>query len=431
MANLTTARRFDDKLGTPLLRVFTRPADGAKLCEGIATQEGVLVYRNADGTDRLELVTRQAVLDTAASIGRATMTLHHPKDGFVGPDNYQEHAIGDVDGDVRVEEFGAQGGFARVRVLTAVRRADALAALGEGVCQLSSGYEVDLDETPGVHPIFGRYDALQVGRRINHLALVPEGRSGPQVALRTDSNDAVCTRRIDHNERGETRLDSTMKHLLMALGLLGITLRADAKDDDQGEALVTGIKKLKADMAEMGTALAKAEAGGDELKALLDAYGLADLAALKAKFAEMQAALAAAQQEAATAKAALQAKDDEAAAAAQQAEMGRMDALAKQLGVKVDGLDLRGKKLAIAKTRVDSIDPKASDVYIGGVIDTIVCDLKAKGQRGDAAGSSGERFDTWSAQRRSDDTGSREDAAKDEFYNPHRAHADAAFGGAK
>lgn len=429
MATKTTARRFDDKLGTPLLRVYTRQEDGAKLCEGIATQEGVLVYRNADGTERLELVTRQAVLDTAATIGRATMTLHHPKDGFVGPENFQEHAIGDVDGDVRVEEFGAQGGFARVRVLTAVRRADALAAIGEGVCQLSSGYEVDLDETPGVHPVFGRYDARQTGRRINHLALVPEGRSGPGVALRTDSNDAVCARRIDHNERGETRLDSTMKHLLMALGLLGITLRADAKDEDQGEALVNGIKKLKADMAEMGTNLAKAEAGGDELKALLDAYGLKDLAALKAKFSEMQTALAAAQQEAATAKAALQAKEDEAAAAAQKAEMGRMDALAKQLGVKTDGLDLKGLKLAIAKTRVDSIDPKASDTYIGAVIDIIEGDLKAKGQRGDAGGSSAERFDRWSEQRRSDE--SREDAAKDEFYNPHRAHADAAFGGAK
>ena len=424
----TTARRFDDKLGTPLLRVYTRPEDGAKLCEGIATQEGVLVYRNADGTERLELVTRQAVLDTAATIGRAAMTLHHPKDGFVRPDNYQEHAIGDVDGDVRVEEFGAQGGFARVRVLTAVRRADALSALDAGVCQLSSGYEVDLDETPGEHPVFGRYDARQTGRRINHLALVPEGRSGPGVALRTDSNDAVCARRIDHNERGETRLDSTMKHLLMALGLLGITLRADAKEDDQGEALVNGIKKLRADMAEMGTNLAKAEAGGDELKALLDAYGLKDLAALKAKLAEMQAALAAAQQEAAAAKAALQAKEDEAAAAAQKAEMGRMDALAKQLGVRADGLDLKGLKLAIAKTRVDSIDPKASDAYIGAVIDIIESDLKAKGQRGDAGGSSAERFDRWSEQRRADDT--REDA-KDEFYNPHRAHCDAAFGGAK
>lgn len=425
----TTARRFDDKLGIPLLRVFTRPVDGAKLCEGIAAQEGVLVYRNADGTERLELVTRQAVLDTAATIGRATMTLHHPKDGFVGPENFQEHAIGDVDGNVRVEEFGAQGGFARVRVMTAVRRADALAAIGEGVCQLSSGYEVDLDETPGEHPVFGRYDARQTGRRINHLALVPEGRSGPGVALRTDSNDAVCARRIDHNERGGSpRLDSTMKHLLMALGLLGITLRADAKEDDQGLALVGGIKKLKADMAEMGEKLSEAQSGGDALKALLDAYGLKDIAALKAKLSEMQAALAAAQQEAATAKAALQAKEDEAAAAAQKAEMGRMDALAKQLGVKTDGLDLKGVKLAIARTRVDSIDPKASDTYVAAVIDIIEGDLKAKGQRGDAGGSSAERFDRWSEQRRAD--GSREDA-KDEFYNPHRAHCDAAFGGAQ
>lgn len=49
--------------------------------------------------------------------------------------------------------------------------------------QLSAGYELDLDRTPGVAPDGRRYDAVQRNIRINHVAAVPLGRAGTARAL--------------------------------------------------------------------------------------------------------------------------------------------------------------------------------------------------------------------------------------------------------
>jgi len=43
---------------------------------------------------------------------------------------------------------------------------------------LSCGYSLDLDETPGVTPSGERYDAVQRNIRYNHLAIVQKGRAG-------------------------------------------------------------------------------------------------------------------------------------------------------------------------------------------------------------------------------------------------------------
>src|SRR3990167_9426088 len=145
-----TVRRYD--LGGELLHPHRRP-DGTLLCEGRSVREGVLEYRRADGSIHRELVTRQALIDTAKSGARATMTLDHPPEGFVSPDSAQRLMTGDVDGTPAVEE-DAQGGFVRVRV--ALRRRDAIDAFDSGKArQLSWGYEAILDETPGEHPGFG------------------------------------------------------------------------------------------------------------------------------------------------------------------------------------------------------------------------------------------------------------------------------------
>jgi hypothetical protein len=56
------------------------------------------------------------------------------------------------------------------KFLDAFARGDAM--------QLSAGYELDLDHTPGTAPDGRRYDAVQRNIRINHVAAVPLGRAG-------------------------------------------------------------------------------------------------------------------------------------------------------------------------------------------------------------------------------------------------------------
>ena len=57
-----------------------------------------------------------------------------------------------------------------------------------GFKELSLGYNLDLDETPGVWQ-GEHYDAIQRNIRINHLALVREARAGDQARLNVDSKD--------------------------------------------------------------------------------------------------------------------------------------------------------------------------------------------------------------------------------------------------
>lgn len=61
---------------------------------------------------------------------------------------------------------------------------DTLATLiDQGKAELSAGYRCTYEMTPGTHPVFGDYDAVQRNIRGNHLASVDMGRMGPAVAV--------------------------------------------------------------------------------------------------------------------------------------------------------------------------------------------------------------------------------------------------------
>lgn len=91
--------------------------------------------------------------------------------------------------------------------------------------QLSAGYTLDLDETPGVDPLTGeRYDAIQRNIRINHVAAVPLGRAGTARVL-TDAADWVGA--IDLGIAG--RLDGIRKDSRVIVDL-GRWSRRDAAD---------------------------------------------------------------------------------------------------------------------------------------------------------------------------------------------------------
>lgn len=57
--------------------------------------------------------------------------------------------------------------------------------------ELSMGYEVGVDKTPGVHPVYGPYDQIQIWRKNNHVAAVPEARAGDRASFNKDSKSAV------------------------------------------------------------------------------------------------------------------------------------------------------------------------------------------------------------------------------------------------
>ena len=182
----TQVMRYD-ALGE-LMPAHRRP-DGTLFFEGRPAKVGILEYRDASGKVTREFVPASTLFseDAMSTLGRAPLTLAHPSGGRVTPDNIDEVLVGDTDSDV-VAERTAEGGF--VRVKGAVRRRDALDAIAEGVHELSVGYLATVDPTPGEW--MGRpYDAVQKTRLANHIAIVPQGRAGSDVALRADSQDAI------------------------------------------------------------------------------------------------------------------------------------------------------------------------------------------------------------------------------------------------
>lgn len=240
-----------------------RRADGTLLLEGYAARAGVLEYHRGGRIVR-ELVTEEVLADAAPGLARTVVTLGHPDTerypSWVTPENVDELQVGDTDGDVVVEG----GGFIRVKM--AVRRRDAITAVDDGVNELSHGYLARVAHTPGTHPVYGRYDAVQMTRTTNHIAIVPRARGGTALRLRADGGIAVATvRREDTGARPQGgRLNAGLVRLL---ALLGVTSRVDSDDAAIGAACdVLSARKDAAD-----STATKAKADLDAMTAQRDA----------------------------------------------------------------------------------------------------------------------------------------------------------------
>lgn len=367
-----------------------RASDGALLLEGYAAREGVLEYIQPDGSVVRELVSRQAVEDTARTLARSAVTLDHPPE-FVDPDNVQVYGIGDVDGASEVEEL-AQGGFVRVKL--SVRRRDGLDAIGVGTHELSAGYDVQIDPTPGVHPKFGAYDAIQVRRDCNHLAIVERGRAGPRCSVRVDAWAEIggeMPTETTNNRAGEARTDKgkwTMNpRLSQALALLGITERIDS-DDAGYDLLIAGIKQVRLDAKKAEEDAEKKDVEKkDELERLKEEND-----ALKAERDAL--------------KAEAEKRDQEEQKKRDEEEKKDLEELAEKVDVKTDGLTLPQLRVAIAKTRLDSVDETTHPAALSVLIES----ARREARRGDTGREAG--FKAWvAATRPHEDHGSRQDAA--------------------
>ncbi|WP_419607666.1 DUF2213 domain-containing protein [Thiolapillus sp.] len=152
--------------------------NGALRLKGRAARTGILVYRMADGSERREYVPPETLFnaDSMEVMTGIPLTLNHPAAG-VSPDNYNEVVAG------AVVATDAQGEYLGVDVTVNAR--DAIDAVKSGTSQLSCGYFVTTMDMDG--QIDGeRYDAIQIARKYNHLAVVDYGRAGPECSLNLD-----------------------------------------------------------------------------------------------------------------------------------------------------------------------------------------------------------------------------------------------------
>lgn len=150
-----------------------------------AGRTGVQVYIDQNGNEirefrPVEEVFRQETMDSLAMI---PITNEHPA-GMVDANNARLYTVGSTGETVeRIDnKFLAVNG--------AIYDQATIEDIRKGKSEVSLGYEVELDETPGEFE-GEKYDVIQRNIVHNHLAIVSKGRAGPEVRLRLDNNEAV------------------------------------------------------------------------------------------------------------------------------------------------------------------------------------------------------------------------------------------------
>ncbi|SFB68641.1 hypothetical protein SAMN05216321_101120 [Cupriavidus sp. OV038] len=189
------------------MRFDTSPLKATSTAEGflqdspVLTRVGVFPYRRADGSTRYELRPPEEVFhpETLASLKGKPITDGHP--GLVTARNAKAHTVGAVLSEGRQDGEDTRGDVI-VHDTTPV---------AQGKKDLSCGYTLDLDETPGVWN-GQRYDAVQRHIRYNHLALVRAGRAG-NARLNLDAADADLSNDEESNMTTvKVRLDSGLSY---------------------------------------------------------------------------------------------------------------------------------------------------------------------------------------------------------------------------
>jgi hypothetical protein len=160
--------RLDDAAGV------VRHPEGWLDCDGIATRVGVFDY----GSHReLRPVDEVMAAASVASLRGVPLTVEHPSAGVTS-----ENAKAVTSG--WVLDAWPDGSVLRCRVR--IVDAQAIAAVTEGLRELSCGYSADVEPVSGTYD--GEpYDAIQRNIRYNHLSIVEEGRAGPIARLLLDS----------------------------------------------------------------------------------------------------------------------------------------------------------------------------------------------------------------------------------------------------
>lgn len=237
-----TVKRFDrGEVGRPV-----KTPEGWLLVHAKLSRTGVFVYRDGDGKERRELRLPEEVFNPEHldSIALRPVTDEHPEE-WVNAENVHRYAVGTIGENVRRD-----GEFIAARLM--ITDASAVAHLENRTkVELSLGYVCELEEKPGVWK-GERYDAIQRRPRVNHCALVEQGRAGPEARVRMDKADAVQVPGGAPAPRAE-REEKTMAQ----------TVRIDGVDYEGSAQLQQVLSKRDAQQAEQ---LSAARADADKAK---------------------------------------------------------------------------------------------------------------------------------------------------------------------
>jgi hypothetical protein len=191
------------------------------------------------------------------------VTWNHPP-VLLDSNNTSEYAKGTTGSQVRYND-----GFVEVALVITdqetiekIERKDAT--------EVSAGYRVDFDPTPGITPEGEDYIGVQRNIRVNHIAIVPRGRAGPEVRLlldRMDAASAVALPEASSLSQPHTPASTTMASI--KLDGLEIELPAEAASAVQSFVRDTA-RQLDAANTELGELRSKLDSLQSDYDILAD-----------------------------------------------------------------------------------------------------------------------------------------------------------------
>jgi hypothetical protein len=119
-------------------------------------------------------------IDSMKSLVHSPVTNDHPPE-FVTPENWKDYAKGEVGNDIRWDD-------GRIVIPLILKDEQTIDKVKLGKREISAGYTCTIDSTPGVTDSGEEYDAVQSEIRFNHIAVVDEGRAGPECRIGDDAS---------------------------------------------------------------------------------------------------------------------------------------------------------------------------------------------------------------------------------------------------
>lgn len=197
--------------------------------------------------------------DSIETLKLKPVTKTHPKK-FVKSDSFSKLSIGTTgenitrDGELLVASF-------------IISSQDGIDAVESGMNQLSPAYSCEVLNQSGITPDGERYDAIQINRRYNHLALVPKARGGDMLSFKMDSCDE------DYGIEIETKpmecimptirvdgVDHAIENPVIVSHIASLTVKAEKADALEAE--ITGYKTAQVELT------AKLDAKDSEIEVL-------------------------------------------------------------------------------------------------------------------------------------------------------------------
>lgn len=253
-----------DRRGGRLTKARPGPAGSVRVDANL-TRGGIFRYRNPDGSERVEYRPPEEVFkaDSLASMEGVPVTIGHP-DQMVSALTIHKLRHGYVvdgsprqDGDHVVATLQLETGLIQGRVDSG------------DLVEISMGYTVTEDWTPGTAPCGTDYHLIQRNPRYNHAAVGPEnwGRAGNEARMRLDGNGDVIfpEEKTDQKEAPamEIEIDGKRFEKGSDAHIAYVTQRADSKV----VAAEARADKAEADAQAATERADKAEARADKAEA--------------------------------------------------------------------------------------------------------------------------------------------------------------------